>query len=177
MRSFSYIFIRDVCTRWMHRRCICMVQRRNRAHSRCVVVALHKRASGTLEPGEVWVVSFFYRWPISRLECKETAREMGAAGEKREQQECGWIDCDINDRFKKLLTAELPLDELHPEIPRHGSMKLKQARNRPAQRCILYHVVPFVLITDKILSILPTLTFYLSRFAEFYFEIIFHTNK
>lgn len=73
--------------------------------SRAFELASRKRASGTLKLGEVRVASFFFRWPISRLECKETAKEKGEMARMR----AGRTDSDINDRFKNLFTTKLLL--------------------------------------------------------------------
>lgn len=55
---------------------------------------------------------FFFRWPISRLEYKETAKERGETG-RTARVRTGRINYDINDRFKNLFTTKLLLTRGH----------------------------------------------------------------
>lgn len=60
------------------------VQRRNRAHSRWPLAKGPRERSKSARCG--WPL--FFRWPISRLECKETAKEKGEGGKEGKWQGC-----------------------------------------------------------------------------------------
>jgi hypothetical protein len=58
-----------------------------------------------------FIFLFLRRWPISRSECEETAKSERGAGPEGAGKDFPArirIDCGINDRLRKLLTAELP---------------------------------------------------------------------